>query len=62
MVPLCGLLTVLFVGWKMDRRLVEAELGDLNPAIRSILLLLVKILAPISVGVVLTAQIIQAFF
>lgn len=62
MVPLCGLLTVLFVGWKMDRSLLDTQLGDLSPAMKSVLLSLVKVLAPISVAVVLVAQIVQAFF
>jgi len=62
MVPLSGLLAITFVGWKMDKKLLADEIGGISGFVSSILLFLMKILAPICVGIVLIVQVVQAFF
>jgi len=61
MVPLSGLLAITFVGWKMDKRLLANELGEIPVIVSRALLFLMRILASICVLIVLIAQIIQAF-
>jgi len=62
MLPLTGLLTVLFVGWKMKREMVDEQMAGVSPALRSILFGLVRYVAPIFVGIVLVAGIVDKFF
>lgn len=62
MLPLTGLLTVLFVGWKMKKDMVDEQMAGVSPALRSLLFTLVKFVAPIFVGIVLVAGIWDKFF
>jgi len=62
MVPVSGLLAITFVGWKMDKKLLANEIGGISGFVSPILLFLMKILAPLCVGIVLIVQVIQAFF
>jgi len=51
MLPLCGLLVVLFVGWGMTRDLVTEQIGSTGLA--NMLYFLVRFVAPIAVFIVL---------
>ncbi|MEE9273240.1 MAG: sodium-dependent transporter [Robiginitomaculum sp.] len=53
MLPLTGMLTVLFVGWKMKKTLVDEEMAGISQGIKNLLLFLVRFVAPISVLAVL---------
>lgn len=62
MVPLCGLLVVLFVGWGIDKKILDAQLATTAVAARLVLLFFVRYIAPAFVAMVLAAQIVDAFF
>jgi len=62
MLPLTGLLTVLFVGWRMDKAMVDEQMAGVSDGLRSALFFLVKFVAPFFVGIVLIAGIIDKFF
>ncbi|MDR1859833.1 MAG: sodium-dependent transporter [Bacteroidales bacterium] len=55
LLPLGGLLITLFVGWRLGRRLVHAEIskgGHLSPAMLTVFMALIKIIAPIAIAIV----------
>jgi len=52
MLPLSGLGLAIFVGWRADRRLVEAETG-LSGAVFALWRALIAWLAPVAVGLIL---------
>ena len=62
MLPLAGLLIVLFVGWRLDRTIVEGELLESDAGLARILLFLTKWIAPIFVGIVLAKSVFDAYF
>ena len=62
MLPLTGLLTVLFVGWKMDKSMVDEQMAGVSEGFRNALFFLVKFVAPIFVFIVLVAGIINQVF
>ena len=62
MLPLCGLLAVLYVGWKMDRAILDEELAGTSEFAKKLLLVLVKFVAPISVAAVLAVSFFYRFF
>jgi NSS family neurotransmitter:Na+ symporter len=62
MLPLTGLLTVLFVGWRMKREMVDEQMAGVSPALKAALIFLVRFVAPIFVGIVLVAGIVDKFF
>jgi neurotransmitter:Na+ symporter, NSS family len=53
LLPLTGLLTVLFVGWKMKKSIVDEQMAGNSEALRNILFYLVKYVAPVFVAIVL---------
>lgn len=53
MLPLTGLLTVLFVGWKMDKAMVDEQMAGVSPTLRNLMFTLVKYVAPLFVFIVL---------
>ena len=61
MLPLCGLLAVLYVGWKMDREILDQELEGTSAGAKSLLLALVKFVAPICVAAVLIVSLFNRF-
>lgn len=61
MVPLSGLLAVLFVGWRMNGDILNIELQGTSAGARKLLLFLVRIVAPVFVAVVLVAQILASY-
>ncbi|VAV96646.1 Sodium-dependent transporter, SNF family [hydrothermal vent metagenome] len=62
MLPLTGLLTVLFVGWKMKKSMVDEEMAGASPLLRSTLFALVRYVAPVFVFVVLVLGIDNTYF
>ncbi len=62
MLPLAGFLTVLFVGWKMKKPLVDEQMAGSGIVLRSVLFGLVKYVAPIFVFVVLVLGIDHSYF
>ena len=61
LLPLAGLITVLFVGWRLDRVILDAELSGPGEALGRKLLVLVKYVAPIFVGIVAIMSAIDYF-
>ncbi|MBL4852820.1 MAG: sodium-dependent transporter [Robiginitomaculum sp.] len=53
LLPLTGLLTVLFVGWKMKKSIVDEQMAGNSELIRNILYYLVRYVAPVFVAIVL---------
>ncbi len=62
MLPLTGLITVLFVGWRMQHAIVDEQMAGTNPALRHFLFFLVKYIAPLFVFVVLILGIDHNYF
>jgi len=53
MLPLSGMLVVLFVGWRMNKALVDEQMHGTSPWAKALLLFLVRFVAPIAVGTIL---------
>lgn len=62
MLPLTGLLTVLFVGWRMKRSMAMEEMEGVSPALRGLLFALVRYIAPIFVFIVLVLGVDHTYF
>ncbi|MEP6342270.1 MAG: sodium-dependent transporter [Maricaulaceae bacterium] len=62
MLPLCGLLAVLYVGWNMDKKILDQELEGISDFWKKLLLALVKFVAPACVAVVLGFSFFFRFF
>lgn len=62
MLPLCGLLAVLYVGWKMDKKILDQELEGISEFWKNLLMVLVKFVAPICVSAVLLVSFFNRFF
>ncbi len=58
MLPLTGLLSVLFVGWRMKKSMVEEQMGG---TATGLLYFLVRYIAPVAVGAVLLSSIWNRF-
>lgn len=62
LMPLSGLLGTLFVGWRMNRALREAELAGISPALKAVLVALIHYLAPLGVAAILISGIYSKLF
>ena len=62
MLPLTGLLTVLFVGWKMKKSIVDEQMAGTSAGLRHLMFFLVRYLAPIFVFIVLIVGIDHTYF
>ena len=49
MLPIGGVLIAIFTGWFFNREMLSEELGDLAPWLKSVLMFLVRIVAPVGV-------------
>lgn len=61
MMPIGGLLIVLFVGWKMKRGDVMDELTShqtLRPGLRKVILFIIKYIAPVAIAVIFVSQLV----
>jgi NSS family neurotransmitter:Na+ symporter len=55
MIPLCGLLLAVFVGWRIKPEAIQAELQISNPALFRAWFWLLRWVAPISIVLILLA-------
>ncbi len=62
MLPISGLMVVLFVGWRMKKALVNDEMGGVSPALQNLLMFLVRFVAPIFVTIILIAGVLEKYF
>lgn len=62
MLPLSALIVVLFVGWQMDRRIIEAELSDQDRLLGNFLLFFIRYVAPIMITIILFAGVRDKYF
>ena len=52
LLPLGGMLIAIFVGWFMDKNLINEEIGHVNPILFGIWRFFVKFVAPVSVAII----------
>lgn len=62
MLPLTGLLTILFVGWRMKKSMVEEQMHGVSKGMQHFLIILVRFVAPIFVSIVLVVGIVSTYF
>ncbi len=62
LLPLTGLLTVLFVGWKMNKSMVDEQMAGASAWLRNLLLVLVRYIAPVFVLIVLILGVDDTYF
>ena len=61
MLPLAGLLIVLFVGWRLDRAIIADQFAG-SESLGKFLLVLTRFVAPIFVGIVFISSVYGAYF
>ena len=61
MLPLSGLLLVLFVGWRLDRTIRDEEMHGVSPAFAQGLLFLVRYVAPVCVAIILILGLLEKY-
>ncbi len=62
MLPLTGLLTILFVGWRMKKAMVNEQMHGVSPRLQKLMIVLVRFVAPFFVGIVLLVGIWDKYF
>ncbi len=62
MLPLTGLLTILFVGWRMKKSMVNDQMHGVSPGLQKLMIVLVRFVAPIFVAIVLLVGIRDKYF
>ena len=62
LLPFSALMGVLFVGWRLDRKITDAELTDADRKLGHFLLFLVRYVAPIMITLILLAGIRDKYF
>jgi NSS family neurotransmitter:Na+ symporter len=62
LLPFSALLVVLFVGWRLDQSIIDAELSDSDRRLGKFLLLMIRYLAPLMIAIILIAGIEQKYF
>lgn len=62
MLPLTGLLTILFVGWRMKKSMVAEQMHGVSAGLQKTLLFFVRFVAPIFVTIVLLVGIFDKYF
>ncbi len=61
MLPLSGLLLVLFVGWRLNRTILSGEMHGVSPGLAKGLLFLVRYVAPVCVALILVLGLIEKY-
>ena len=61
MLPLTGLLTVLFVGWRMKKSMVDEEMAGVSEGTRKLLFFFIRFVAPVFVAIVFLVGIYDTF-
>ncbi len=62
MLPLAALIGVLFVGWRMDKKLVADEIDQEDRALAGFLMTMVRYFAPIMITVILVYSVVERYF
>ncbi|MEM7358345.1 MAG: sodium-dependent transporter [Pseudomonadota bacterium] len=62
LLPVSALMVVLFVGWRLDRAIIEAEFTDEDRKLGNFLLLLVRYVAPVMIALILFAGVRDKYF
>ncbi len=62
LLPLTGLLAILFVGWRMKKAIVNEQMHGVSPGLQKFMIVLVRYVAPIFVLIVLLAGIHDKYF
>ncbi|NND81801.1 MAG: sodium-dependent transporter [Gammaproteobacteria bacterium] len=62
MLPLSALLVVSFVGWRLDRAIIDAQLSDKDRALGRFLMFFIRYVAPLMIAVILVAGIRDQYF
>ena len=62
MLPLTGLLTILFVGWRMNKSMVDEQMHGVSQGVQNALLFFVRFVAPVFVTIVLLVGIFDNYF
>ena len=59
LLPLCALLTCLFIGWRLDRATFAAELDGASALVRNVCRILLRYICPLAIAAVLLAALFQ---
>lgn len=62
LLPFSALMVVLFVGWRLDRGIIEAELNHNDRRLGNFLLLMVRYIAPLMILIILIAGVRDKYF
>jgi NSS family neurotransmitter:Na+ symporter len=62
LLPLSALMVVLFVGWRLNRAVIEAEFTDADRKLGHFLLFFVRYVAPVMITLILIAGIRDKYF
>lgn len=62
LLPFSGLVVVLFIGWRLDRAIIDGQLTDEDRRFGQVLLFLIRYVAPIMIAVILVAGIQNKYF
>jgi len=60
--PLSALILVLFVGWRLDKLIIDGELNDGDQQLGAVLLLLIRYVAPLMIAIIFVAGIRDKYF
>ena len=60
--PLAALILVLFVGWRLDKKIIDGELQDGDRKLGAFLLLLIRYVAPLMIAIIFVAGIRDKYF
>jgi NSS family neurotransmitter:Na+ symporter len=61
MLPISGLMVVLFVGWRLNKAVLAKELEGTSPVAIFLLMFLVRFVAPIAVAIILVSGIFEKY-
>ncbi len=62
LLPLSALFVVLFVGWRLDKAIISAELSDSDRGLGNFLLIMIRYFAPLMIAIILIAGIQEKYF
>ncbi len=62
MLPVSGLMVVLFVGWRLNKSVLARELEGTSAGMIALLMFLVRFVAPIAVALILISGVAQKYF
>lgn len=62
LLPVSALIVVLFVGWRLDKSILNAEISESEQKLGKFLLMMIRYLAPLMISIILIAGIQQKYF